>query len=626
MELLKKSYTYDGMNADRLLDKFEVTPGLDNYPADFDRHAFNTREPILYERPPKEEQGNYIPYDDHIVDDIGNNPEELYYQDARFQLADRNPDAPFLAADAPKRNPNMSRERLNLQYNNSRSNTGEMPNHSEIFIGDMEQDPRGWDTAPRFDKMREMLMGKTHMDAGWGEKRLENGAFKGGRAKVLEVNMGNNTVNRAGDGPKNGIELQEMRKQLQITKRDKAKIFDRQLISIAAGKNVSMGHPEYTNAMNEMDFTGAYKSLDPKNNVAMNDNSLASYVDAGDVAFGATGTLVNNKTMKYLSAEMACRALEDHEYGKEKQLSNKSGLAAGNDFVEAQQHVIAEGFHTSKTVTNRKARDINDDVLSIQHKVNAEFNGDNKQLAIAKTKGPELNSDAIFSYKVVDINYGTNNTQVNSKTKHLHETNDALHYKNQDQAFNTSRVVQNKKSMAPPTDPTDIIHKSIVNVDSRASSVLNNKKSANIVADTTYHKGLVNIKHDSSNPLNVKTMSTARPNAAEAQYKSLVNIKQDTKGEVFNYASLRAPKSANLTNKGGISQDLGENDIAVDRRRKQLAAENHTNFALREHEVDYSENFDANRDNNHSMPGKTPGYNTRNIHRGEDFNGTNEFN
>jgi hypothetical protein len=479
MSYIKRTYPGVGIDGDRLLDKFEVTPGFDNYTNAFDRAAFRRDEPVSYERLPPEEVGNYIPYDDHVVDDIANNPEELYLQDARFNLADRNPDAPFLASEAPLRNPNVARERLNILYNGSRSNTGEMPNHSELFIGDMSQDPRGWDTAPRFDKMREMLMGKKYMSADFGEKPQLNGAFKGGRAAVLQVNMGNNTITRTGDREKTALENQEVRKQLQIIKRNKAKIFDRQLTSIASGKNVSMGHPEYTDTYQDMIFNRDHSNLDNKNNVAMNDDSLAAYADIGDLAFGASNSLVNGKTMQYLSAEMASRAVEDHEYGTERQLSNKTGLAAGSDFYEAQQHVIVDGFHSSATNEQRK------------------------------TKLPQVDSGAIFNYKSGDISYGDSRTLSNGKNKPMNEKNDSLHYALQDSEFNTSRILQNKKSRAPEKKAIDIISKTISNIDSRESTMLLNKKSR-----------------------------TSNVSVAEAQYKAIAGIEHDSKASVFNYWSL----------------------------------------------------------------------------------------
>jgi len=87
------------------------------------------------------------------------------------EIADRGPETPYLESDHTHQDPALSRSVLNLRYNGTRGGSASLPQHSEMFMGFTGNDPRGSDTQPRLNKLKE------HSSA---------------RARNLESRMGHN--------------------------------------------------------------------------------------------------------------------------------------------------------------------------------------------------------------------------------------------------------------------------------------------------------------------------------------------------------------------------------------------------------------------------------------------------
>lgn len=78
------------------------------------------------------------------------------------EMLDRTPDPGFLESDRTRRNPQMSREMLNLRFNGTRGTHSEMPRHPDLFLGFTGNDPRGVTNDPRFDEMRKQMEHRVH--------------------------------------------------------------------------------------------------------------------------------------------------------------------------------------------------------------------------------------------------------------------------------------------------------------------------------------------------------------------------------------------------------------------------------------------------------------------------------
>lgn len=134
----------------------------------------------------------------------------------KTQLVDWRPDAPYLESDTIRRDPAMSRGRLNLLYNGTRGSRPELPRHPELFYGFTGNDPRGADTIPRFDKVR--------------------GHFTS-RVGDIAVKFGNNDDNHIAERPWGGAAFSYDMKKLQKRLKDNTKIFSVQKIGRPWGRN-----------------------------------------------------------------------------------------------------------------------------------------------------------------------------------------------------------------------------------------------------------------------------------------------------------------------------------------------------------------------------------------------------
>ena len=123
----------------------------------------------------------------------------------RSEIVDWQPDAPYLESDQTRRNPAMSRSKLNLLHNGTRGSQPELPRHPEMFYGFTDDDPRGMDNVPRFDQMRSQI--------------------GGGRINDLTVNMGNNDDNDLAERPWTNQSISYAKKDIQRQLKSNVKVF-----------------------------------------------------------------------------------------------------------------------------------------------------------------------------------------------------------------------------------------------------------------------------------------------------------------------------------------------------------------------------------------------------------------
>jgi hypothetical protein len=122
----------------------------------------------------------------------------------RAEIIDWTPDAPFLESDHTRRDPAISRSRLNILYNGTRGSQPELPRHPELFYGFVGNDPRGVDNTPRFDEVR------GHITA---------------RAANLTVAMGDNDDHALYERPWTGQSISYGMKELHRRLKANTKIF-----------------------------------------------------------------------------------------------------------------------------------------------------------------------------------------------------------------------------------------------------------------------------------------------------------------------------------------------------------------------------------------------------------------
>ena len=123
---MREGLPYGGMPHDAMLMKLEAT------------------DPALV--------ANVHGYDSY--DTYARAPHDDYDDYARSEIVDWTPDAAFLESDHTRRDPSISKSRLNLIYNGTRGSNPELPRHPELFYGFTGNDPRGVVNDPRFDVVR----------------------------------------------------------------------------------------------------------------------------------------------------------------------------------------------------------------------------------------------------------------------------------------------------------------------------------------------------------------------------------------------------------------------------------------------------------------------------------------
>ena len=148
-----------------------------------------------------------MPYEDFLTKMEATDiiDENTYNDYMRNELSDRSFDTPFLESDAPKKN-NISNSVLNLRYNGRRG-TSNNPQHPDLFIGELGNDPRGITNNPRMSDYRNFI--NTH-------------------SSNLQVSMGNNEDRQIDDRPWMAQSIGHARKEIHKRQKDNLKIFSHQ--------------------------------------------------------------------------------------------------------------------------------------------------------------------------------------------------------------------------------------------------------------------------------------------------------------------------------------------------------------------------------------------------------------
>lgn len=150
-----------------------------------------------------------------FFDDI----EDQYDNYARSEITDWAPDAPYLEADHPRRDPAYSNSILNLRYNGNRGFHSELPRNPEAFWGFTGNDPRGADTDPRFDVMR------GHITA---------------RAANLEARMLDSDDNFEAERPWTGQSFSYDMKELHRRLKNSTRVFTVSKVGRPWGRNIAL--------------------------------------------------------------------------------------------------------------------------------------------------------------------------------------------------------------------------------------------------------------------------------------------------------------------------------------------------------------------------------------------------
>lgn len=399
-EVLPKGAPFSGIPDSKIADKFEVSNEYTDsfYTSDMDERATQLGTRL---NPPihrlinlgncKYEKEVVEKFDDlhgEYVDDITTNPYEMHRQSARQHMEDFGPDAAFFESDQPRRDPNLARERLNLQYNSTRGNTSNLPKHEGLFIGFMEHEER--------NAANDIPLGERVREQSYAGKRMQNAIIR----------MGDSDETQQTEATRSGFEVHQDRKKIHLTMRNKTKVFDQQFLSMAN-----------------------------KSNIAANPKLFRHVEDENKKEERDTFRVATKKTITNLGREMALQTEFDQDFSTTNTTNTKRNLAVPQDYVmmsmiETDQKQ-QQTFGTA--VVNKKSKSVHEDVINIQSKTANDFKA-GKSSTTANKKGKSLPDDptAVNSSTVGDqqMKAGTEKfTSNDRKSRHFDsELNRVVHY------------------------------------------------------------------------------------------------------------------------------------------------------------------------------------------------------
>lgn len=144
----------------------------------------------------------------------------------RSILKDRTCDKPFLASEShmiPQ-----SSSRINLRENGNRGYGVGLVHHPDVFIGNLEPDPRGTSTAPNFYEVKGQISS---------------------RATLLKRQMGHNSIKGSEEGPLTAQSISNIRKIVHHQVKDNTKVFSRQLEGQESNNNTPINKYAATNKL-----------------------------------------------------------------------------------------------------------------------------------------------------------------------------------------------------------------------------------------------------------------------------------------------------------------------------------------------------------------------------------------
>lgn len=202
-----KGMPYGGMPADTLLEKLEVT------------------DPALIRGGHPREYGNGLTGIEHKDYMVG-------------ELLDRSPDPGYLESDQIRRNPQMSREVLNLHYGGTRGSNGDLPRHPELFLGFTGNDPRGSENVPRFDEMRRQMEHRARQLEVQMGRNVGHDSMSAAGAERYGLSHGAEAAHQEAERPWTGPSLQKARVGMHEQVRHRIKYFDTSKDGRSVGRNV----------------------------------------------------------------------------------------------------------------------------------------------------------------------------------------------------------------------------------------------------------------------------------------------------------------------------------------------------------------------------------------------------
>ena len=355
--------------------------------------------------------------------DMGNNYTDNINQDyisfMRNEIIDRTPDiAHTIAGDDanPNQRGDISRKVLNNRYNNGTRNGEDFKDkvHEDIFIGDMEVDPRGIDPNPNFTKFRRHTASKF---------------------KDHEVIMGHNVG--ASDyveveGPKNAVKEQKEQMQLRMRNKKNMKWFSTSLENKnRSGPNLDI----YNNEARVITLDGMVEGLTTNNNIKNFDplkqsentdtglwrNILAEKFNKSiqaDVTHGKlpltydTGMWRNTKI-----ASLAVQKYTDYTGGGKNKFSDKSKVSESE---------TTQAFVSQKITSNPTNIHIANTMKTIMHVKETQAKVQSK---LSMNPGTKRRDDDLNK-----INYNIDRTQSSGNSKNGMMVGSNLNYKSDVQA------------------------------------------------------------------------------------------------------------------------------------------------------------------------------------------------
>lgn len=158
------------------------------------------------------------------TDPYGSDPKDDYDNYVRAEIVDWSPDVPYFESDHARRDSSLSRSQLNLRYNATRGSRPELPRHPELFIGFVENDPRGALLEPRMDQVR---------------------GFMSAQAANLTVRMGDNDDNGETERPWTGQSISYGMKYVQDQVKKNTKIFTTEKDGRPFSRNLVLDAPTW---------------------------------------------------------------------------------------------------------------------------------------------------------------------------------------------------------------------------------------------------------------------------------------------------------------------------------------------------------------------------------------------
>lgn len=429
--------------------------------------------------------------------DIDDNYLNEYTMD---ELADRSFEKPFMEHQHTGPNPHSSAF-LNLRYVGSRGSQ-EQPNHPDLFIGHMDQDPRGSTNMPDFTRL------KDHTAA---------------RTELLKVRMGENNTGHTVDSPWTNVSIDAGRQTINQRIKDNQKIFleqrendlqarhgmvydapqrrgetRQQLIDDGAHSNIADFVSSETGqinsgqrpALNDAPWRNTLRGVDVEverygrstadglvNNFSggANRNVVASHN-------WATETKLQGASRQILAASMATalkykvNPQNDASFGASQMALGVKSLMQSNDAQKATRHIINpnDAIHAAKTFTStsRKFAAQSDDLMAAGYLVNGELEETSRQNRQAHNLAAPFEDTIGAAHNVdPDVEYGDETIMRAVRQKYATNPEEAIRYilaNPTDNEYLTNLGSLIIKSLKPGSNPEQVLRKALADVTDNA--------------------------------------------------------------------------------------------------------------------------------------------------------------